>query len=44
VIPAALAGEVITLAEEKSVGEDLVRTKLAKGMGAWQAFSTCGVI
>lgn len=44
VIPAALADEVITLAEEKSSGEDLVRTKLAEGMGAWEAFRTYGVI
>jgi 4-hydroxy-4-methyl-2-oxoglutarate aldolase len=44
IIPAALAGEVIQLAEEKSSGEDLVRTKLAEGMGAWEAFKTYGVI
>lgn len=44
VIPAALAAEVIESAEEKSSGEDLVRTKLAEGMGAWEAFRTYGVI
>lgn len=44
VIPAALAAEVIKLAEEKSSGEDLVRTKLAEGMGTWEAFRTYGVI
>jgi len=44
VIPAAFAGEVITLAEEKSADEDLVRAKLAEGMGAWEAFRTYGVI
>lgn len=44
VIPAPLAAEVIQLAEEKSSGEDLVRAKLAEGMGAWEAFRTYGVI
>ena len=44
VIPAGVAAEVITLAEEKSSGEDLVRVKLAEGMGAWEAFRTYGVI
>ncbi len=44
VIPAPLAAQVIQLAEEKSTGEDLVRAKLAEGMGAWEAFRTYGVI
>jgi regulator of RNase E activity RraA len=44
VIPAAVADEVITRAEEKVAGENLVRSKLAEGMPVWEAFRTYGVI
>jgi 4-hydroxy-4-methyl-2-oxoglutarate aldolase len=44
VVPAAVAVEVISLAEEKVSGENLVRTKLAEGMPVWDAFRTYGVI
>jgi regulator of RNase E activity RraA len=44
VIPSALAHEVVTLAEEKVSGENLVREKLADGMPVWEAFRTYGVI
>jgi 4-hydroxy-4-methyl-2-oxoglutarate aldolase len=44
VIPAAVADEVITRAEEKVAGENLVRGKLAEGMPVWDAFRTYGVI
>ena len=44
VVPAAVAEEVIALAEEKMSGENLVRTKLAEGMPVWDAFRTYGVI
>ena len=44
VIPAAVANEVISLAEEKVAGENLVRSKLAEGMPVWEAFRTYGVI
>ena len=44
VIPAAAADEVITRAEEKVAGENLVRSKLAEGMPVWDAFRTYGVI
>jgi 4-hydroxy-4-methyl-2-oxoglutarate aldolase len=44
VVPAAVADEVISLAEEKVSGENLVRTKLAEGMPVWDAFRTYGVI
>jgi 4-hydroxy-4-methyl-2-oxoglutarate aldolase len=44
VIPAAAADEVITRAEEKVAGENLVRSKLAEGMPVWEAFRTYGVI
>ena len=44
VVPAGVADEVITLAEEKMSGENLVRTKLAEGMPVWDAFRTYGVI
>jgi 4-hydroxy-4-methyl-2-oxoglutarate aldolase len=44
VVPAAVADEVITLAEEKVAGENLVRSKLAEGMPVWDAFRTYGVI
>jgi regulator of RNase E activity RraA len=44
VVPAALAEEVIALAEEKVAGENLVREKLAEGMPVSEAFRTYGVI
>ncbi len=44
VVPAAIADEVLTLAEEKVSGEDLVRSKLAEGMPVWDAFRAYGVI
>ncbi len=44
VIPSAVAEEVLTLAEEKVSGENLVRSKLAEGMPVWDAFRTYGVI
>ncbi len=44
VIPATVAEEVITLAEEKVSGENLVRSKLEEGMPVWDAFRTYGVI
>jgi 4-hydroxy-4-methyl-2-oxoglutarate aldolase len=44
VLPAGVAGEVLTLAEEKVSGENLVREKLAEGMPVWEAFQTYGVI
>jgi regulator of RNase E activity RraA len=44
VVPAAVADEVIGLAEEKVSGENLVRSKLAEGMPVWEAFRTYGVI
>jgi 4-hydroxy-4-methyl-2-oxoglutarate aldolase len=44
VVPIEVADEVLTLAEEKVSGEDLVRSKLAEGMPVWEAFRTYGVI
>jgi 4-hydroxy-4-methyl-2-oxoglutarate aldolase len=44
VVPAALAVEVIGLAEEKVAGENLVREKLAEGMPVAEAFRAYGVI
>jgi 4-hydroxy-4-methyl-2-oxoglutarate aldolase len=44
VVPADVADEVISLAEEKVSGENLVRSKLAEGMPVWEAFRTYGVI
>jgi 4-hydroxy-4-methyl-2-oxoglutarate aldolase len=44
VIPSAIANEVVTLAEEKVSGENLVRQKLEDGMPVWEAFRTYGVI
>lgn len=44
VIPSAVADEVLTMAEEKVSGENLVRSKLAEGMPVWDAFRTYGVI
>jgi 4-hydroxy-4-methyl-2-oxoglutarate aldolase len=44
VVPFAAADEVISLAEEKVSGENLVRSKLAEGMPVWEAFRTYGVI
>src|SRR2546430_308632 len=44
VIPAAAAEEIVTLAEEKVAGENLVRAKLAEGMPVAEAFRTYGVI
>ena len=44
VVPAAVAEEVVALAEEKVSGENLVRSKLAEGMPVWDAFRTYGVI
>ena len=44
VLPAAVAGEAIRLAEEKVAGENLVRDALAKGMSVADAFGTHGVL
>jgi regulator of RNase E activity RraA len=44
VVPADVAEEAISRAEEKVSGEDLVREKLAEGMPVWEAFRTYGVI
>jgi 4-hydroxy-4-methyl-2-oxoglutarate aldolase len=44
IIPRALAGEVIRLAEEKVAGENVVRDRLAEGMSATDAFRTYGVL
>jgi len=44
VVPAEVAEEAITRAEEKVSGENLVREKLAEGMPVWDAFRTYGVI
>jgi 4-hydroxy-4-methyl-2-oxoglutarate aldolase len=44
VVPAEIAEEAITRAEEKVSGENLVRDKLAEGMRVWDAFRTYGVI
>jgi regulator of RNase E activity RraA len=44
VVPAAVAEEVLNLAEEKVSGENLVREKLAEGMRVAEAFRTYGVI
>jgi regulator of RNase E activity RraA len=44
VVPSAAADEVISLAEAKVSGENLVRSKLAEGMPVWDAFRTYGVI
>lgn len=44
VVPAAVGGEIVTLAEEKVSGENLVRAKLAEGMPVSEAFRTYGVI
>jgi len=44
VVPSAAADEVVTLAEGKVSGENLVRSKLAEGMPVWDAFRTYGVI
>lgn len=44
VVPAGVAEDVISAAEEKISGENVVRGKLAEGMPAWDAFQTYGVI
>lgn len=44
VVPSAVAEQVVTLAEEKVSGENLVREKLAEGMPVLEAFRTYGVI
>lgn len=44
VVPSAVAEQVVTLAEEKVLGEKLVREKLAEGMPVLEAFRTYGVI
>jgi len=44
IVPAAVAREVIGLAEEKVSGENLVRQKLAEGMPVAEAFRLYGVI
>ena len=44
IVPAAVAGEVIHLSEEKVAGENLVRQKLEEGMPVTEAFRTYGVI
>ena len=44
VVPAAVAEEVIGLAEEKVAGESLVRQKFEEGMSVAEAFRLYGVI
>jgi len=44
VVPAAVAEQVVALAEEKVSGENLVREKLVEGMPVSEAFRTYGVI
>lgn len=44
VIPAEIAEEVISLAEEKVSGEDIVRVKLEEGMSVSEAFHRYGVL
>jgi 4-hydroxy-4-methyl-2-oxoglutarate aldolase len=44
VVPEGVAEEVIAAAEEKVSGENLVRKKLAEGMGVAEAFKTYGII
>ncbi len=44
IVPAAIAGEAITLAEEKIAGETLVRQKLEEGMSVAEAFRVYGFI
>jgi len=44
VVPAAVAAEVISLAEEKVAGEDQMRARLAEGMPVAEAFRTYGVL
>ena len=44
VVPSAAAEEVLTLAEQKVTGENLVRQKLEEGMPVSEAFRTYGVI
>ena len=44
VVPSSVAEEVLTLAEEKVAGENLVRDELARGMPVSEAFRTYGVI
>jgi len=44
VVPAAVAGEVIELAQQKVSGESVVRQKLAEGMSVAEAFRVYGVI
>lgn len=44
VVPSAVAEEIVSMAEEKATGEDLVRQKLAEGMPVSDAFRAYGVI
>ncbi len=44
VLPAAIAGEAIRLAEEKVAGENRVREALAGGMSVAEAFRTYGLL
>ena len=44
VVPAALAQEIVGLAEQKSASEDAVRAALARGMSVAEAFRTFGVL
>jgi 4-hydroxy-4-methyl-2-oxoglutarate aldolase len=44
IVPAAVAFDVLTAAEQKLDGESLVRQKLAEGMPVSEAFRTYGVI
>ena len=44
VVPSSIAEEVLTLAEQKVSGENVVREKLAEGMPVSEAFRTYGVI
>jgi regulator of RNase E activity RraA len=43
-VPAAIAGEVVRLAEEKIDGENLVRTRLDEGMAPSEAYRRFGVL
>jgi regulator of RNase E activity RraA len=44
VVPAGVAEEVLTLAEEKVATEDVVRDKLARGIPVREVFATHGVL
>jgi|1186.fasta_scaffold200812_2 4-hydroxy-4-methyl-2-oxoglutarate aldolase len=44
IVPRSVAEEVVRLAEEKVVGENVVREKLAAGMPVAEAFRTYGIL